>query len=144
MRPVLDVWYIYAFHIPQGLIRIFEKFICRAIEWKYRFTYRFKAPGSPNISGSIDKIEESIQRTMLLYILLTLLYHNYRPYYQCRHCTFASHNLQLIEKHVTAQHTEDQRYVCPLCDLAYCKYEEGTKFFENVKYIHLLCRSVYK
>ena len=48
-----------------------------------------------------------------------------RPYYQCRHCTFATHNLLYIESHVNKEHAADQRYVCPLCDLAYCKFEDG-------------------
>ena len=48
-----------------------------------------------------------------------------RPYYQCRHCTFATHNLPYIENHVNKEHAADQRYVCPLCDLAYCKFEDG-------------------
>ena len=48
-----------------------------------------------------------------------------RPYYQCRHCTFATHNLAYVENHTNKEHSGDQRYVCPLCDLAYCKYEDG-------------------
>ena len=48
-----------------------------------------------------------------------------RPYYQCRHCTFATHNLAHVENHTNKEHSGDQRYVCPLCDLAYCKYEDG-------------------
>ena len=48
-----------------------------------------------------------------------------RPYYQCRHCTFATHNLAYVKNHTNKEHSGDQRYVCPLCDLAYCKYEDG-------------------
>ena len=55
-----------------------------------------------------------------------------RPYYQCRHCTFATHNLAYVENHTTKEHSGEQRYVCPLCDLAYCKYEDG-KFTIFVK-----------
>ena len=57
-----------------------------------------------------------------------------RPYYQCRHCTFATHNLAYVENHTNKEHSGDQRYVCPLCDLAYCKYEDGEFAFAGFNF----------
>ena len=48
-----------------------------------------------------------------------------RPYYQCRHCTFASHDIAHIEHHTKKEHFEHQRYACPLCNLVYFKYQDG-------------------
>ena len=48
-------------------------------------------------------------------------------YYQCKHCTYSSNNQQNIEKHITSAHREDRRFVCPLCDLVYYRFESEMK-----------------
>ncbi len=65
-----------------------------------------------------------------------------RPYYQCRHCTLASHSEAQMRDHAQTQHSADQRYICPRCDLAYCKNESGEFLHKFVQSIFFLIESL--
>ena len=49
------------------------------------------------------------------------------PYYQCRYCTFASQIESMAKGHVDQHHQSERTYVCPLCELAFCKHEEAMR-----------------
>ena len=54
------------------------------------------------------------------------------PNLKCVHCAFATSDLPTIQSHVSLHKDKDRRYVCPLCDLAYCKYADGmVKHFQK-------------
>lgn len=49
------------------------------------------------------------------------------PFYQCRYCKFASLNEKVVKSHVDEQHLSERTFICPLCELAYCKHEEAMR-----------------
>ncbi|XP_064620341.1 uncharacterized protein LOC135483399 [Lineus longissimus] len=46
------------------------------------------------------------------------------PVYQCKFCNFSTDHRTVIETHLQHYHEEEYRFICPLCDLAFCKREE--------------------
>ena len=41
-----------------------------------------------------------------------------RSYYQCRHCTFSSNEKPEMLVHISSDHSGDQRFMCPLCEVS--------------------------
>ena len=45
------------------------------------------------------------------------------PLYCCKYCSFHHPRADVLENHARHRHSDLIRFVCPLCNMAYCKYE---------------------
>ncbi|XP_074643540.1 uncharacterized protein LOC141900515 [Tubulanus polymorphus] len=44
--------------------------------------------------------------------------------FQCRYCTFSSSGQVTMETHFYTRHIDEHHYICPLCDLSFCRRSE--------------------